>query len=283
MARLTTARSAPWSDNPRWWLLVAAATFVLAISGLMTAAAVISEGRIVWLAWDSRAYWDALRSTTPYAGASVGTVGSFLYPPIFLQALAPLGSLPWPIFLFGWTAALAATAIGLLSRVPRRARTWLPFLLLVAGADVWAGNVNVFIAGAIVVGMTHPAAWGAVALTKVTPGIGLLWHGLRGDWTSVWRVVAVCALLVGASVAIDPGLWSSWLTMLRGEAGPMVYPEALPIPLYLRLPAAVAVVMWAARADRPELVPVASLLALPVIWFNGLALLLASAVLLRRD
>ena len=282
MARLTSAQPAQWTEHRRW-RHVATAAFVLLASAAMTAAAIISDGRIVWLAWDSRAYWEAFHSATPYVGASVGTVGSFLYPPIFLQALAPLGSLPWPIFLFAWTAALGATAVALLWRVPRRARAWLPVLVFLAGADIWAGNVNVFIAAAIVIGMTRPAAWGPVALTKFTPAIGLLWHGLRGDWTAVWRVIAVCALITLASIASDPALWGAWLTMLRAEAGPMVYPEALPIPLYLRLPAAVAVVMWAARADRPALVPVASLLALPVIWFNGLALLLASAVLLRRD
>lgn len=282
MARLTTARPARWTDDPRWWQIVATALFVLIGPALLTAAAVISEGRIVWLAWDARAYWEALRGSTPYAGASVGTVGSFLYPPIFLQALAPLGSLPWPVFLYAWTAALAATAAALLARVPSRARAWLPVLLFLAGADVWAGNINLFLAGAMVLGMSRPAAWGAVALTKVTPAIGLLWHGLRGDWSTVWRVAAACALITIASVAIDPALWGGWLAMLRGEAGPMVYPEALPIPLYLRLPVSMAVVMWAVRADRPALVPVAALLALPVIWFNGLALLLASAALVRR-
>ena len=53
------------------------------------------------------------------------------------------------------------------------------------------------------------------------------------------------------------------------------------MPLFIRLPLAVVVLWWAARTDRPWLVPAACLLALPVIWFNGLSMLLGCGALLR--
>ncbi len=50
---------------------------------------------------------------------------------------------------------------------------------------------------------------------------------------------------------------------------------ALPIPLWLRLPIAIAVVVWGARTDRRWAVPVAAMLALPALWYGGLTILLA--------
>ena len=48
-----------------------------------------------------------------------------------------------------------------------------------------------------------------------------------------------------------------------------------PVPLALRLPIAVVVVVVAAATDRKWLLPVAVTLSLPVLWFNGLAVLAA--------
>jgi hypothetical protein len=57
----------------------------------------------------------------------------------------------------------------------------------------------------------------------------------------------------------------------------------VPVPLWIRFPAAIVVLWWAARTDRPWLVPFACMAALPVIWFNGLSMLLGCAALLRDD
>jgi hypothetical protein len=50
----------------------------------------------------------------------------------------------------------------------------------------------------------------------------------------------------------------------------------IPIPLLIRLPAAVLLVLWGARTNRPWTVPTASMLALPVLWAVGLAMLTAA-------
>ncbi len=56
----------------------------------------------------------------------------------------------------------------------------------------------------------------------------------------------------------------------------------MPIPLLVRLPVAIAIVVWGARTDRRWTVPVASMLALPALWYGGLSMLLAVIVLQRE-
>jgi hypothetical protein len=56
----------------------------------------------------------------------------------------------------------------------------------------------------------------------------------------------------------------------------------VPVPLAIRLPAAVAIVVWGARTDRRWTVPIAAMLALPALWFGGLAMLLAVIPLRER-
>src|SRR5690242_12753684 len=50
---------------------------------------------------DSHAYWLAMRVQHPY-GAEPHAVDAYLYSPLFLQALRPLGLLPWPVFVVVW-------------------------------------------------------------------------------------------------------------------------------------------------------------------------------------
>jgi hypothetical protein len=56
---------------------------------------------------------------------------------------------------------------------------------------------------------------------------------------------------------------------------------AIPIPFLVRLPFAIAVVVWGALTDRRWTVPVAGMLALPALWYGGLTMLLA--VIALRD
>ena len=51
--------------------------------------------------------------------------------------------------------------------------------------EVAGGNVSLLLAVAIVVGFRWPAAWALVLLTKITPGIGLLWFAVRREWRSL--------------------------------------------------------------------------------------------------
>lgn len=272
--------AAPEGGQSQWLRRALPALVVLLTAGGFTLAEQ-SNLNIAYLAWDSRAYYDALRSPDPYSGAAVGVIGSYLYPPPFLQVLGPAARLPWPAFMFGWTALLAAAAVALLRRVPRDYRPMWPLLVVLAGADIWAGNINLLLAFGAVVALRLPATWAGLVLTKVTAGVGALWHAFRREWRGFAVAAGFTAALALVSYLAAPQLWADWLTVMVGENPNGAYAASIPIPLVVRLPAAVVVLWWAARGNHAWAVPAACLLALPVIWFNGLSLLLGSAALLE--
>ena len=128
---------------------------------------------------------------------------------------------------------------------------------------------------AIVVGFRWPAAWALVLLTKVTPGIGLLWFAVRREWRSLGIALGATARSSPSRTSMMPWAWADWVSVLTSIAGRNGTWAAVPIPLLVRLPVAVAVVVWGARTDRRWTVPVASMLALPALWYGGLTMLLA--------
>ena len=82
-----------------------------------------------------------------------------------------------------------------------------------------------------------------------------------------------------------PDQWRTWVDVVIrnvavGKSGTWA---SLPVPLWIRLPVAIALVVWGARTDRRWTVPVASMLALPALWYGGLSMLLAVIPLLPRS
>lgn len=223
---------------------------------------------------DARAYW-AASSTVPYAPGSVGQESAYLYSPAFLQILEPLRELRWTAFLAVWTIVLLGALMALSGPV-----LFIP-LLAFALFELWGGNIHLLLALAIVLGFRWPAAWAFVLLTKVTPGVGLVWFVVRREWRSLAIAGGATALVAGASFYLAPALWLDWLDLLATSTGSSTVAGSVPIPLLWRLPVAVVLIAWAARTDRPWLLPVGALLALPVIWWGGLTLLVA-CVALRR-
>jgi hypothetical protein len=136
------------------------------------------------------------------------------------------------------------------------------------------------LAVAIVLGFRWPATWAFVLLTKVTPGIGLLWFAVRGEWRSLGIALGATLAIVTASAFLIPSAWAEWFSVLTTISGRDGTWAAVPIPFWLRLPAAVLVIVWGARTNRRWAVPVASMLALPALWYGGLSMLLAIIPLL---
>jgi hypothetical protein len=77
-------------------------------------------------------------------------------------------------------------------------------------------------------------------------------------------------------VALAPGLWTDWLAFLSGSSDV----EIRYLPLWLRLPIAVALVVWGALRGRRGLLAVAMVFAMP-LWSAGVLLLLAAVPRLR--
>lgn len=217
---------------------------------------------------DAHAYWSA-SAIDPYAGAQVGGPDAYLYSPLFLQISTPLRVLPWPMFYAIWTALILIAELWLVGPI-------LLVMLLAFQSPVWAdaasGNVHAFLALAIVVGLRYPVTWTFALLTKVTPGIGLIWHLVRREWGELAYAAAVSLILISISVIAQPLLWMEWIDLLhRGVAGQMGL-GIIDVPLLLRAPAALVIIALAAWRGWRWLVPIGVLLSLPVIWWASLAI-----------
>ena len=80
---------------------------------------------------------------------------------------------------------------------------------------------------------------------------------------------------------MTPDLWPKWFAYVLGTGlSPDVGAAySIPLPLLVRLPAAALLVVWGARTNRPWALPTAAMLALPVLWLVGLAMLTAAFAL----
>jgi Glycosyltransferase family 87 len=228
----------------------------------------VSESQKGSMAYDIVAYYH-FDLAHPYTG-NVGDLGFFAYSPPIALILAPFTTLPWLAFVSLWYTLLISAVV------------WLgrgAFLAVLAfppvAIDLYHGNIHLLIAVAIALGFRYPAVWSGVLLTKVTPGVGLLWFVARGEWRKLAVALGVTGVIVGATLVTMPTQWMGWVTMLADSAGtPPPWP-ALPIPLWLRLPAAAALVWWGARRDKRWTVPLSAALALPALWPGGFAILAA--------
>lgn len=216
-----------------------------------------------WAGLDARAYW-RIDLAHPYAGSALGLPTTFLYSPVFAQLTAPLGLIPWPLFYLAWAGTLVAITWWLVRPWP-----WaLAILALPISYEILMGNVHLLLAAMIAIGFSRPAVWAFALLTKITPGIGLVWFAVRGDTRGFMTAVGFAVGLAGISFLIAPQAWADWVSLLRNSTGGA---EAL-VP---RVILATMIVVAAALAGRPWLVPVAVCLAMPVVWVNSYCVLLA--------
>ena len=227
-------------------------------------------------AYDARAYWEAARGD-PYARPVLGSPVAYYYSPAFLQVFGPILALSFPAFLAIWYV-LNGTALVVV------ARSWLPVALLsgFVALEVLRGNIETLMALAIVAGFRWPAAWAFILLTKVTPGIGLLWFAVRREWRSLAWAIGGTAVVAGVSFVFAPRLWFAWLESLVANAGVSIPWAYFPVPLVVRLPIAAALVVIGALRGWRWMVPVASTLAMPALWPVNLTLLVAVFPLLGR-
>ena len=117
-------------------------------------------------------------SPTRTRRSGVGEFSTYLYSPAFAQFLSPLYVLPFEAFFVLWTAASVAVLYWLVRPWP-----WALLILLLPWTyELFVGQVHLFIAAAIVLGFRWPALWAFNILTKVTPGVGLLWFLVRREW-----------------------------------------------------------------------------------------------------
>ncbi|SED36092.1 Protein of unknown function [Nocardioides exalbidus] len=253
----------------RQWLLLA----VMWSLALLSVAATVFELTHFGIGYDARAYWLAWRRDDLY-GLEPGDRDAFLYSPAFAQLAWVPARLPFTAFAAGVSVCAAVTFAWLLRplRPDVALACWLMTLL-----EVVAGNVYWLLALAAVLGLRHPAAWTVAALTKITPCLGPVWFLVRREWRALGVSLAATGLVALASYAVAPGEWAAWASFLRDSSGAgsealrgSVFP-----PLVYRLPVALAVVVWGALTGRAWTIPVAMVLATPVIGIASFTMLCA--------
>lgn len=229
----------------------------------------VKEPLAGWVtAQDARSYY-GLDLSDLYTGRSDwNTIGAYPYSPAFAQLVYPLDQLPWPAFVAVWTALLIG-AVYLLTGPE------LFLVGMVVGAmEIAGGNVSLLLTLAIVAGFRWPWTWAFVLLTKITPGVGLLWFALRREWRQLAIALGATAGVVAVSFLVLPDAWRSWIDLLQANSGKGGTWAAVPIPLIVRGPIGVALIVWGAFRNQRWTVPVGTMLCLPALWYGSLSMLL---------
>ncbi len=273
MDRLADLRTHRWAPGllfgVRTLLIIVALAFVwVVLAGL--------PSHPEWIGYDAHAYWGYPRAELyGEPGVSVAGVDLYRYSPAFVPLMTLFTLLPWPVFVACWIAVLFVVYVWLVGPWWLPLLAFAPFLI-----ELRMANVHLLLAAAIVLGFRWPAAWSFVLLTKVTPGIGLLWFAVRREWRSLGIAVGVTAAIVAVSFVLAPGQWMDWWVSLvrTSQDDP---PLAIHIPLLGRLVVAAILVVWGARTDRRWTVVVAATISLPTLWIHGFAML-AGVIALQR-
>src|SRR6185295_19509104 len=114
----------------------------------------------------------------------------------------------------------------------------------------------------------YPATWAFILLSKVTPGVGLIWFLARGEWRKLGIALGATAAIVAVSFALTPNLWADWIALLGRNTAVDFRLPVVPGPLVVRVGLAALLIFWGARTDRRWTVPVGAALAVPVGYFT---------------
>jgi hypothetical protein len=233
----------------------------LSLVGLLVALGVAVYYASDAFVYDAHAYWLSDGYDRPSQAQD-----AFSYsPPVLLLFQAIRTILPWEVFAYVYTIAIA---LGI----------WVlagPFTLFVVfiphvATELSLGNIHIFLALVTVFGLRWPWLWSFVLLTKVTPGVGLVWFAVRREWRSLAIALGVTAAIALPTVVLFPDLWAGWFRVIT-DAGPEAGSNLL-----ARVVLGGAIVAIGAWRNWPWLVPVGSMLALPVLWsLHGFSMLVA--------
>lgn len=219
---------------------------------------------------DSRAYWGSW--TAGLYDQPPGHEGAFLYSPAFAQLIWPITKLPEDTFICLFAGATLAVLV-LLTRP--LAWGWRIPLLVGCSFELATGNINWLLAVVAAYGLRLPGLWVIPALTKITPCVGPVWFLVRGEWRQLATSLIYIVGVAGTSYLLAPDLWAEWWSFLRDNQGlssGSLGGSLLPPPI-VRVPLALALVTYGARAGRTWVIPASMILASPVFGLGSLAIL----------
>ncbi len=223
---------------------------------------------------DVRYYW-AADPNNLYPFPELAERNGYNYSPAFEFFVGWSRFLPFEVFVAIWRAILLAVLVYLAGPFT------LPVMLLIpVASEINAGNIQILLALAVVLGFRWPATWAFVLLTKVSPGIGLLWFAFRRQWRALAIAIGVTAAIAAVSFVMGPQRWFDYLTLITSGSQPSVAPYYL--PLWTRLPFALAFVAWGAWTGRKWPVVVGATLALPVYYVISSSMLVGVLPFARK-
>jgi hypothetical protein len=228
---------------------------------------------------DAAAYWRTGQEPDHLWYRVVELEGRYLYSPAFAQVLAPITNLPWHVFIAIWIAAETAAFAWLLRPLGWK---WAVPLLFWLAPELVIGNVLGFIGVAVVLGMRHyPGAWALPVLTKPPFGVGMVWFLARKEYRKLGAAAGTSAIIVVISLLWKPDLWLDWWHFLHDMSSSATDVDGR--LLYVRFAIAGMVTFYAARANRPWLLPIALLITTPVFAGGPSFAILAAIPRLRAS
>ena len=231
---------------------------------------------------DEHAYWLAARrlfdglplydptatSVTPY---------TYWYPPPLAQVLVPVAAiLSSDVFDIAWIVLLLVCLLGIADWRPVTALAMVAYVPV--AVELWFLNVHLVLALLVVLAVRRwPWLFAVGAAIKLAPGLGVLYLLLRRRWVEALIAIVLGLVILVVSVIIDPNAWSGFITTIQAR-GPGDVSSIVPVPYDVRVVVAVVVTVVAGlvrpRIGEPLLV-VAITIALPTLWLDAFALLIA--------
>lgn len=199
----------------------------------------------------------------------------YAYTPAFAQLTAPLRLLDFEAF----TAVVRAGELAALVILAPFA-AWLAVWLPPVATEINAANINLMLMLCVVASLRWPATWLLPLLTKPSMGVGLLWYVARGEWRKLGIAVGVAGVVALVSLLATPRLWIEYVAFLTTLSDTPDWP--FPIPVWPRLPIAIALVWWGAKTDRQWALPAAAIIAMPRLYFLSISMLIGILPTLRR-
>lgn len=213
---------------------------------------------------DVHAYWVADPDNLYPATDSTLHQDAYLYSPAFELIVGWGRHLSFEGFTAIWRAILLLTLVWLAGPL-----TIVVIFAVPVASEINAGNIQLLLAAAIVLGFRRPAGWAAtwafVLLTKVTPGVGLLWFVARRQWRAMAVAVGATAAIAAVTFAIWPDRWLAWLRLLADGGSPEPLAPYY-LPFWPRMVGAVAIVLIGAWRGWRWPVVVGATLALPAFY-----------------
>jgi hypothetical protein len=232
---------------------------------------------------DEQAYWLAgqrLLAGQPLYDPTATPVTPYVfwYAPPLAQLMAPVSAiLPSPVFRWAWTALLLGCLLAVARGRPLVALALVAFLPV--ALELQFRNVHLLLALILALAVLRwPWLFAVGAAIKVAPGLGIVYLLVQRRWREAAIAAAVGAGILAVSVALSPGAWSDFASVVVGGRASSDTSGLIPVIYPVRAAAGLVLTIVAARlrpAFGEPLLVVAIVLASPTLFPSALSMLIA--------